>query len=214
MVIYCMRGYAYILHELFPSFCMKKLTFFDLKLPAQAHTSCQWSKFRYFWLKARAFLLDWPSVMAATKGYLELIFTYNKGETTFSVSGAVTTHAAFCLKASSPPSCQSLPFNPYLRLQSRELQANIYSWNEPFSPISQPIQNCSSFFLKLLKSNLLLGWKRAEKNKDSKPRARARTDEPKGSVFRKVGTSINPSYRQHTFQILEVRRNTGLLELE
>lgn len=119
-------------------FCMKKLTFFDLKLPAQAHTSCQWSKFRYFWLKARAFLLDWPSVMAATKGYLELIFTYNKGETTFSVSGAVTTHAAFCLKASSPPSCQSLPFNPYLRLQSRELQANIYSWNEPFSPISNP----------------------------------------------------------------------------
>lgn len=88
--------------------------------------------------KPMHFLLDWPSVMATTKGYLELIFTYNKRETAFSVSGAVTTLAAFCLKASSPPSCQSLPFNPCLRLQSRELQANIYSWNEPFSPISNP----------------------------------------------------------------------------
>ena len=138
MGIYCMRGYACILHELLPILQMKKLTFFDLKLPAQVHTSCQWSKFRYFWLKACAFSTGLTLCNGSYKGLLRADFYLQQRKTTFSVSGAVTTHAAFCLKASSPPSCQSLPFNPCLRLQSGELQANIYSWNEPFPPISNP----------------------------------------------------------------------------
>ena len=142
------------------------------------------------------------------------------------------TQAAFCLKGSSPPSCQSLPFNPCVRLQSGEPQANIYSWNEPFSPFL----NWSGFPSNFWKA--ICSWiekkkkkkkktkkkkkkqtktkkkkeKKAERNKASQPRARARKDEPK-VVFSKVGTAINLSYWQHTFQILKMRHHIGLLEL-
>lgn len=138
MVFYCMWGYAYILHELFPILQMKKLTFFDLKLPAQAHTSCQWSKFRYFWLKAHAFSTGLTLCNGSYKGLLRADFYLQKRRNYILCKWSCNTHAAFCLKASSPLFCQSLPSNPCLRLQSRELQANIYSWNEPFSPISNP----------------------------------------------------------------------------